>query len=296
MKKWIRGIAGILLLVLCSMSVCAEEVNDTDQASQMQNLDFEHFLTDLTATLKARYEAVSNVKFDIESSRMTAMQQAAAEWEIMGKYASASFEESDDLNEEYIRSSYMDGLNQQNTLNAEMSSDEFWELWDKGYIIRRNVLVELQHVYSEQVDAEALSANIAWAASDSAEQYTENQTLTAWQLQALVFAYHQQEGGFDGKPGAGTVLKMKQMQADLHISINGVVNEIRIKELCNALQKQGRTDVIEAANEKLQVSEVKDAQGNPYENPAIPIVNASEGIDVQNETEHTVITGETENR
>lgn len=290
MKKWKKGIMGVLLFAVCSMSVCAEELNDTDQVSQVQNLDFEHFLTDLSAVLKTRYEAVSNKKFDSDSSRMTAMQQAASEWESMGKYDAVSFAESADSNEEYIRSSYLEGLDKQNSLNAGMSNDDFWQTWDEGYELRKNVLVELQRVYSNQIDAEAFDAYIVLGES---KNYAENYTLEAWQLQALVYAYHEREG-IDGQPGKMTVLMLKQMQEELEIQINGVVNETRIEELVDALQRKGKSDVIEAANKKLEMGGVHDAQGNPYENPTISIASASAGVDVQNETEHTVITGETE--
>lgn len=284
MKRWKKGIAVMLLLTLCCVSVYAEEVNDMSDISQEmdQELDFDHFLEDLMNALSARYENAKNESFTIESSRKKAMELAAKEWETMGKYEAASFKESDDFNnEEYIRQSYLVGLKKQNELNEQMSNDDFWRAWDEGYAIRRNVLVELQHVYSDKVNAETLNQYIELGET---ENYTGNYTLEAWQLQALVSAYHQREG-LDGQPGKITLLKLKQMQAELDIPINGVVNETRIDELVEALEKEDRTDVIEAANTKLETGGVHDEQGNPYENVTIQIVNVSAAIDVLDKTE-----------
>lgn len=233
MKRWIKSF--LILSVICLSGVCV----------RAEELNFDTFKGELSLALDERYNMAQNLVFDASESKKNAVDVATKEWESLKKYDMVSFKSGDEeTNEEYLRKVYLAGLKEQKDLNPQLGNDEFWEKWDEGYLSRANVLEELFHVESWTINPE--KDDLIRAELDKVTGgFVSNGTLEAYQVQMLTGAYA------DGKPGKGTVLKLKEKQEALGLPINGVVNQQRIEELVEAMESQGLHQEIEKVNTEL---------------------------------------------
>ena len=269
MKKWITSIVVAIMLCASCIVCSAEETAD--------NLTFDTFLTDLITALDGRYQTVAQVTFNKEESKAIAVESAESEWNLMSKYDTVSFNSGDEkTNQEYLRAEYMEGLKMQKDCKEKQeNTDEFWKQWDEGYRKRANVLEELAHVYTTNLGNLGLTISDACvaAADEITGGFTANLTLEAYQIQALLDVYF--DVYFDGKPGEGTIIILKQKQEELGLPVNGVINRDRIDELVNALVEKGQGQVIEDANKLLTEKQmgglIFKADGTSYDDVLNPI-------------------------